>query len=162
MNKTLLFLLSALITITMACNQPEPSDVTGLWKLHTMEVKDSLTGKWSEFRDGMQGYLLYDSEDNVALHLIKKGYENRKDKFRNFTDTMSLDKLKHITGNYNYIGKYSVNEDIVSHHRLSHSNPNDWGVTVERRFKFSADTLIIKPVEEKNARLRLKWLRDQK
>ncbi len=144
-----------------SCTSKNKSTIHGLWSLHIMEVRDTNTGQWDEWRQGMDGYLLYDNQDNVALHLTPKHYADTLVKYRNFTDTMSLQKMQHISMNYNYMGKYNLDKKnkIVSHLRLSHSNPNDWGVTVERRYYFSGDTLIITPVEKKNASLRLKWLK---
>jgi len=162
MKKICILLLIVIALIQIGCdNQNRQNEITGLWQLHIMEIKDTTTGKWSEWRNGMQGYLLYDNKDNVALHLMPKGYEKNEAKFRNFTDTMSLDKLQHLSMNYNYMGKYEIDptKQVVSHKRLSHSNPNDWGVTVKRKFSFNGDTLIIRPAEAKNARLRLKWLK---
>ncbi|PVW13529.1 lipocalin-like domain-containing protein [Marixanthomonas spongiae] len=140
----------------------EADQLHGLWKLESMEQKDSL-GNWHEWRNGMQGYLLYDGNKSMALHLLKKDYEKTDLRFPNFTDTIPEAALKHLTGSYVYIGDYKIltHKSIVEHTRLSHSNPGEWGKTVQRRFSFSGDTLIIKPVEEKNASLRLKWLKKQ-
>ncbi|MFT7114576.1 MAG: hypothetical protein ACI8P7_001363 [Candidatus Azotimanducaceae bacterium] len=43
---------------------------------------------------------------------------------------------------------------------MSHSNPKEWNATVIRNFTFRNDTLILRPDEEKNAKLRLKWLKN--
>jgi len=152
----------AVFVMCIGCQSENKNAVAGLWKLYSMELKDTTTGEWSNWRDGMQGYLLYDDQNHVALHLMPVGYEENTSDFKNFTDTQSVEKLKHLAMNYNYTGRYAIDTEnnIVKHLRLSHSNPNDWGVEVERRFSFSGDTLIITPVERKNALLRLKWLRD--
>lgn len=141
-------------------DQNEP--IEGLWKLHVMEVKDSLDN-WQEWRGGMKGFLLYDGDGHMALHLMPKNYEKTTLAFPNFTDTISLEALKYITNNYNYFGTYTIDYDssIVSHYKISHSNPSEWYTTARRRFSFSGDTLIVKPVEEKNARLRLKLLKEK-
>lgn len=134
--------------------------ILGLWQLHTMEIKDSLN-HWQEWRDGMGGYLLYDENNHVALHLFPKDYKNYKPHFPNFTDSIPTAALKHITNNYNYMGIYSINEKdyIITHKRLSHSNPRDWELEVKRKFSFIEDTLVMQPVEAENASLRLKWLK---
>ena len=82
-------------------------------------------------------------------------------RFANFIDTSPLPALKHLTGSYVYFAKYSVDPEksIVQHARISHSNPEDWNVVVQRKYTFSGDTLILQPVENANARLRLKWVR---
>ena len=138
----------------------EVDKLPGLWKLQAMEQKDSL-GNWNEWGGGMQGYLMYDGDKNMALHLLKKDYEKTSLEFPNFTDTISEAALKHLTGSYVYIGNYKILSDknIVEHTRLSHSNPGEWGKVVQRRFSFQGDTLIVQPVEDKNASLRLKWLK---
>ena len=117
------------------------------------------TGEWNEWRDGMQGYVLYDGVENMALHLTTKGYQDTDLQFPNFNDTIPLEALKHLTGSYVYLAKYKIEEDIVQHSRVSHSNPAEWNDVVRRRFSFSGDTLVLRPTEETNAGLRLKWVR---
>jgi len=127
-----------------------------------MEVYDENNNTWNEWRDGMQGYLLYDKDMHMALHLTTKGYEKADLDFPNFSDTISIVALKHLSNSYTYFAKYSIDqkEKIVEHNRISHSNPKEWNLTVHRKFSFKGDTLILKPVEEKNSTLRLKWIRD--
>ena len=146
----------------LCCNNVDNNKISGLWKLHTMETRDSVSGIWTDYKNGMQGYLMYDNLENMSLYLSTKDYEKTDLSFANFSDTISLDKLKYLTGSYFYLGTYSVDHtnNIVSHTRKAHSNPNDWNKTVQRKFRFSNDTLIITPVEAKNARLRLKWLKE--
>ena len=148
-----------------ACKQaPEPKEthrLSGLWSLHIMERMDPETGEWSEWRDGMQGYLLYDEKDNMALHLMTAGYQDTDLRFPNFTDSIAIEALKHLTNSYVYLAKYSIDQEnqIVEHARISHSNPGEWNKVVRRRFAFSGDTLILRPVEETNSGLRLKWIK---
>ncbi len=109
----------------------------------------------------MEGLLHYGLDNTVSLHLTDKGYDNFAEKFPNFNDTISLKALKHLTGSYYYMGTYSINSvlSVVEHTYLSHSNPGEWGKKVKRRFSMIGDTLVIQPVEEANAGLKLKWLR---
>jgi hypothetical protein len=132
----------------------------GLWSLYIMEKQDS-AGKWTEWRDGMQGYVLYDGDGNMALHLTDKDYQKTDLHFPNFTDTISLEALKHLTKSYVYLAKYVLDDSasIVTHHRISHSNPQEWNGIVKRRVSFIGDTLVLAPVEKKNASLRLKWIK---
>lgn len=153
-------ILSLITLAFFSCkNEPKGAHV-GLWKLQSMQVKNAETGEWSEYRGGMQGYLLYDDDQYMSLHLQTKDYYDTDLAFSNFTDTMALEQLQHITMNYNYMGQYEIDleSQIVQHTRLSHSNPNDVGEIVKRRFHFVGDTLVIQPFEKKNARLKLKWL----
>ncbi|MDX1350254.1 MAG: lipocalin-like domain-containing protein [Putridiphycobacter sp.] len=165
-----LFLYTTLILLAISCNTNEANrshlpaiqePLEGLWQLQTMEIIDSLN-EWQEWRNGMQGYLLYDGKGHMALHLIPKGYEDTDLIFPNFTDTISIAALKYITNNYNYFGTYDIDtaQQIVTHTRISHSNPKDWHTSVKRHFSFNGDTLVVKPVEKENARLRLKWLKE--
>jgi hypothetical protein len=147
------------------CNQElkniQTNKFSGLWKLHIIEQKDSITGEWSEWRNGLQGYILYDDKDNMAVHLTSKGYQNTDIEFHDFIDTVSLKELKHRTQSYVYFAKYTVLEDenIVEHARISHSNPNEWNIKVKRWYEFKGDTLILTTLENKNSPLRVKWIK---
>ena len=109
----------------------------------------------------MQGYLLYDDNGHMALHMTIKGYENTDLRFPNFVDTISVEALRHLTGSYAYFARYKVSpmDSIIEHSRISHSNPADWNKVVRRKYFFSGDTLILRPVENQNSGLRLKWLK---
>lgn len=159
------FLFFFCLTLLYGCNQSsqpnEPNEFSGLWSLYIMEQMDPETGDWSEWRNGMQGYILYDEKDNMALHLTTAGYENTDLRFPNFVDTIPLEALRHLTNSYVYFAKYKVDRDkqVVEHARISHSNPGEWKKVVRRRFTFHGDTLILQPEEESNSGLRLKWIR---
>ncbi len=162
LNFSKYFLLIAIGLFFSNCEEKktEKSKLIGLWTLESMKVKDS-ANNWNAYRGGMKGYLMYDVEGNVALHLYDNDYEDYKPSFPNFTDTISSEALKHVTKSYYYMGNYQVSEkdSIVTHTKLSHSNPSEFRGIAERRFYFSGDTLIMVPVEQKNARLKLKWLK---
>lgn len=149
-----------LLLLLWGCQPPPSSPVTGLWQLHIMEQQDS-TGQWTEYRNGLKGYLLYDGHGHMTLTLCPQDYEQTNLTFKNFTDTLALEKLQYLTGYYSYMGRYQILEEegIVEHTRITHTNPNEWNQTVHRRFSFAGDTLIVAPVEAKNADLRLKWLK---
>ncbi|MEH6763455.1 MAG: lipocalin-like domain-containing protein [Aequorivita antarctica] len=151
------------LAFAFSCSNDKPTNptITGLWKLESMKVRDTSTNTWSDYKGGMDGYLLYDGTGHVALHLYEKGYEKAGIEFPNFNDSIPLEALKHITKSYYYMGNYKVSEkdSIVSHYKLSHSNPSEFGLTAERRFYFSGDTLVMQPVERKNSKLKLKWLK---
>ncbi|MEM7163371.1 MAG: lipocalin-like domain-containing protein [Bacteroidota bacterium] len=149
------------LLFAMACEENKVPDVAGFWQLYAMEKLND-NGVWEDWNGGMQGNLLYDGSGHVALHLATSNYQNFKTEFPNFSDSISLESLKHLTNSYYYMGRYELNRasQIVKHTRKSHSNPKDWGKTVERKYWFSGDTLIIVPVENANSGLRLKWLRE--
>lgn len=159
--KHIIFILSLVFAISCNNNTAAYPKITGLWKLESMKVRDTVTNTWSLYKGGMDGYLLYDENSHVALHLYEKGYEKAGIEFPNFNDSISLEALKYITKSYYYMGNYKVSEEdsIVLHFKLSHSNPSEFGLTAERRFYFSGDTLVMQPVERKNSKLKLKWLK---
>ena len=97
----------------------------------------------------------------VDVHLTTKGYEDTDLRFPIFTDTISIEALKYLTNSYTYFAKYTIDEkqNVVEHARISHSNPGLWNEIVKRRFTFSGDTLILQPLEVKDAGLRLKWIK---
>ncbi|MEM0519446.1 lipocalin-like domain-containing protein [Aequorivita flava] len=161
MKKVKYIIAAGILIATFSCKNEDnsPTKIAGLWKLESMKVRDTVTDTWSHYRGGMDGYLLYDANGHVALHLYEKGYEKAGMKFPNFNDSIALEALKYITKSYYYMGNYKVSEadSIVSHFKLSHSNPSEFGLTAERRFYFSGDTLVMQPVERKNSKLKLKW-----
>ena len=163
MKKLNYIFILGVLALAFSCGQNKSTTpaITGLWKLESMKVRDTATNTWSDYREGMDGYLLYDGNGHVALHLYEKGYEKAGLEFPNFNDSIPLEALKHITKSYYYMGNYKVSEvdSIVSHYKLSHSNPSEFGLTAERRFYLSGDTLVMQPVERKNSRLKLKWLK---
>ena len=161
---TLKYIVSiGIFAVFISCgeNKPTKPTLTGLWKLESMKVRDTTTNTWSDYKGGMDGYLLYDGNGHVALHLYEKGYEKAGMEFPNFNDSIPLEALKYITKSYYYIGNYKVSEadSIVAHFKRSHSNPSEFGLTAERRFYFIGDTLVMQPVERKNSKLKLKWLK---
>jgi len=161
--KYLLVLITAALLI--GCNQKnnvsDISQFSGLWSLFIMEQQDTITGEWSEWRNGMQGYILYDDKGNMSVHLTTKGYEDTDLQFPNFIDSISNEALKHLTNSYVYFAKYTIDEkqNVVEHARISHSNPGMWNEVVKRRFTFSGDTLTLQPLEKETAGLRLKWIK---
>lgn len=163
-NKKILLILS-FATLLIGCNQKNnETDINrfnGLWSLYIMEELNSETGVWSEWKDGMQGYILYDDKNNMSVHLTTLGYENTDLRFPIFTDTISDEALKHLTNSYVYFAKYTIdeNQNVVQHARISHSNPGMWNEVVKRRYTFSGDTLTLQPLEKRSSNLRLKWIK---
>jgi hypothetical protein len=141
----------------------EANPFSGLWSLHVMQQLNPETSDWEEWRNGMQGYILYDNQDNMSVHLTIKDYQDTDLRFPNFTDTISYEALKHLTNSYVYFAKYSVDteQNIVEHARISHSNPGEWNQIVRRRFSFSGDTLTLQPLETEISGLRLKWVKNE-
>jgi len=166
MNNLRVLITFFILVMTLSCSekeiQKEENPLSGLWSLYAMEQMNPETGQWEMWRKEMQGYILYDENNNMSLHLTTVGYEKTGIKFANFTDTISEAALKHLTNSYVYFAKYKVNKEahIVEHARISHSNPGSWNEVVERRYTFIGDTLILQPVEKGISDLRLKWIKD--
>lgn len=167
MTKPKIIIAIVISMIAISCsqkvNQKEENPFSGLWSLSTMEQRNPETGQWQEWRNGMQGYILYDDKNNMSVHLTTSGYEKTGIEFANFTDTISEAALKHLTNSYVYFAKYKVDKarGTVEHARISHSNPGDWNKIVTRNYTFKGDTLILKPVENANSNLRLTWVKDK-
>ncbi len=123
----MLLIIVSLFGCKQETKQIQINQFSGLWSLHIMEQHDSVTGNWNEWRNGMQGYILYDDENNMAVHITTKGYQNADIQFPNFVDTIFITALKHLTNSYVYFAKYAVfeKEGIIEHARISHSNPAD-------------------------------------
>lgn len=165
MKQFSILLISMLLL--MACKEQEKQDklnqLYGLWSLYAMEQQDSISGKWSPWRGGMDGYILYDGKDGMALHLFNKDYKDFDEKFPNFNDSIPIEALKHLTKSYVYFAHYTIDQEnsVVEHARVSHSNPAEWNDKVRRKFYFVGDTLFIEPVEKQNSSLRLKWIKNE-
>ena len=153
------------VILYVGCQQPanlsSSETLAGLWTLHSMESYNANTDTYEEWRDGMQGYILYDGDGHLALNLSSKDYQDFEFEFPNFTDTIAIEALRHLTQNYFYVANYTVFEEegIVEHARLAHSNPGEWNDIVRRKYAFSGDTLVISPVEDRNKGLLLKWIK---
>jgi hypothetical protein len=159
-----------IIPLFTSCIENRKNDIhekfRGLWKLYIIEYQDS-TGVWQEhaWNRGGDSYILYDGLGHMSVQITPEGYKDRIVSFpRANIDSLTIEELRADLKVYasNYV--YSANcvvleeEQIIEHHRLSHSFPHDWGVVVQRKFKFKADTLILMPVEPQNP-LRLKWIK---
>ena len=158
---TLLFIIGILTACNQGSQQVKTNKFSGLWTLHIIEQQDSITKEWSEYGGGLQGYILYDEKDNMAVHLTAKGYQNTDIIFHNFIDTVSIEELKYRTQSYVYFAKYTVNEEdkIIEHARISHSNPNEWNMVVKRRYEFIGDTLKLTTLENPDSPLRVTWVK---
>ena len=94
--------------------------------------------------------------DNFQLYLRQTIDEKfngmyRLDKFESF-DSVSG---KWITANYKII-----NDSTIGHHRISATEPKNFGTTLIRSFEFINDTLILTAQENlDNKKMRLRWVR---
>jgi hypothetical protein len=149
--------------------------LAGMYKLYIIENRDS-AGAWKQQEWGKDGdgYIVYDGKGHMAVQITPRGYKDfswlseeaaiNNDSVKQKIDNMSVTDLKsavlEFSSNYVYIGNYSISDsaNVVTHYRLSHTNPSLWNTTVKRKFTFKDDTLILEPL---NANRRLKWLRQK-
>jgi len=149
--------------------------LAGMYKLYIIENKDS-AGVWRQqewARDG-GGYIIYDGNGHMGVHIIPKGYEDfpwldeesaiNNGKIGTRIDSMSTAELKNaveeFSSSYVYFGSYAVDDtaDVVTHYRITSSIPAVWGTTVKRKFSFKGDTMVLEPL---NANRRLKWIKQK-
>ncbi len=158
----LLFMLMA-----FACTSNTPKNdprFHGMWKLDIFESYDSIAGTWSRWETPKyhDGYILYDGKGHMAVHLSPKGYQD----FDLSENVDSLDKeglmkrLRFYETNYVYFADYETKDGFINHHRLSATDPKNWGTVLTRDFEFKNDTLILSAREIIDGnRLRLRWVK---
>ncbi len=174
----MLFTLCFSFLFSACMNQTKNSRngvLAGMYKLYIIENKDS-TGIWRQqewAKDG-DGYIVYDGNGHMAVHITPKGYKDFKwldeepsinsDAVRKKIEGMTTDELKaavnEFESSYVYFGNYAVDDtaDVVTHSRITSSIPAVWGTTVKRKFSFKGDTIILEPL---NANRRLKWIKQK-
>jgi hypothetical protein len=165
-NKFIIFIILTFMAIS--CINKNGTNMEekfrGMWKLDKFESYDSVAGKWCDdvTRIGYSGYILYDGQGHMAVHLMPKVYDNfNSDKN---TDSIDCEDLKQLTkiykANYVYFADYKIENGTVFHSKLSATNPKDKGSVAKRDFEFKGDTLILKPKEKINGlKLKLRWIK---
>lgn len=140
----------------VCCKAQDP--LQGLWQIDVIESQDS-SGQWVEsawMKNGM-AYLHYDGHSIMSLHFVPEWYTIAA-LLNDYTDSSGSNGSSGREWPYWYLATYEIlpEKKIVRHHRIMHSDPNEWGKVVQRYYDFRGDTLILRP-EEYN--LRLKWVR---
>jgi len=158
--------LITLVTI-YGCNTKTPQEDSkfhGMWRLDKFESLDSLTNTWSDYPPlvGAGGYILYDGQGHMGVHLFPEGYEDF-DTNKNI-DSLNHDDLKELAkfykSNFVYFADYNLNGKIIDHNRLTATEPGNWGTTLTRDFDFKGDTLILTAHENIGGQiLRLRWIK---
>ena len=135
-----------------------------MWRLDKFESFDSLANSWTDdsTRSGWAGYILYDGQGHMAVHLIPKGYKDFDTK-KNI-DSLEHDELKELAkfykSNFVYFANYNVNGTIIDHNRLTATEPENWGTILTRDFVIKGDTLLLTARENIGAQqLRLRWIK---
>lgn len=170
MNYKTSILFVLIIPLFLACEDPKVhpghEKFRGLWKLYIIEYKDS-TGVWREYdwNKGGDSYILYDGLGHMSVQITPEGYKDKVVKFpATNIDSLTTEELRNdlrvYASNYVYTASCGIieEEQIIEHHRLSHTFPQDWGAVVQRKFEFKGDTLFLMPVEPQNP-LKLKWIK---
>ncbi len=169
-TKPHLLLMACLL---LACGRTSPekkkeeNTLLGLWNLQLMELFNDEAKSFLPYKDGMQGYVLYEGSayssleksGNMALYLATRDYQDFEPPFLNFSTEIGDSALKHLTNNYFYMAKYRLSGDTVYHRKLVHTNPAEWNQEVKRKFFFAGDTLILETFPDEKRFFRLKFLR---
>ena len=162
-------LILVLITLSTlySCTTKPPqadNDLQGMWILDKFESFDSLANKWTDdsTRVGWNGYILYDGQGHMGVHLTPKGYKDF-DSNKNI-DSLNHDDLKELTkfyqSNFVYFANYNVADTTIEHNRLSATEPRHFGTSLTRDLDFKGDTLILTARESiAGLKIRLRWIK---
>jgi len=161
---------AALVTLLMisSCTSKQTIDdmFNGLYKLDKFESYDSVSGKWGADKfhgKDYDGFIQYDGKGHMSVHLYPKDYKNF-DTNKNI-DSIDQESLKELTkfyqSNFVYFANYKIlNDSTIEHHRVSATEPKNFGTTLTRNFEFSGDTLILTAVEKlEGKKMRLRWVK---
>jgi len=174
MRFILLFIMAAFFACVDS-SKSKNKQLAGMYKLYSIEVQDSMGKYHHEWASDGTGYIIYDGQGHMAVHITPKMYQNYKwalsenetlypEKVKAAMDSMSVDQLKtalqEFISNYVYVATYSVSDTAgyVVHNRLSHTIPSSWNTTVTRRFIFHGDTLELHNDADKR---RLIWIKQK-
>ncbi|GAB2522493.1 hypothetical protein GCM10027085_10890 [Spirosoma aerophilum] len=138
----------------------------GTYRLDNIEAFDTVSGKWmaTKWRGTYtDGFIQYDGKGHMSVHMFPRGYEDF-DTSRNIdsVDRGSLEELtKFYQKNFVYFASYNiVNDSTIEHHRMSATEPQHFGTTLTRHFKFTKDTLLLTTIEKVESRKgRLRWVK---
>ncbi len=166
MKQTKLILGILAIATLYGCSTKKKSDnkFEGMWTLDKFESFDSVANRWKDASTlaGWSGYILYDGQGHMGVHLIPKGYKDFDTK-KNL-DSLSHDDLlelvKFYKSNFVYFANYNISGTTIEHKRLTDTEPGNWGTTLTRDFDFKGDTLILTAHENIGGQqLRLRWIK---
>jgi hypothetical protein len=148
-NTTLISSPSDLVT-----NQNAWDSLRGTWRKESFKIKDSI-GNWSEFEwhKGGDLYLIYDGLGGAALHSTPADYQLffSKSNFNNSnTNRTNIDSLKYLAENYTYFARCEIYNDTIFHKKITHTNPNEIGEIVKRKYRLINDTLYLTPLNFKS------------
>ena len=163
--KSVFGILTCLTIYSCGSKDTKSNDkLSGMWRLDRFEAFDSSSNTWSDdtTRIGWNGYILYDGQGHMGVHLTPKGYKDF-DTNKNI-DSLNHDELVALTkfykSNFVYFSNYNLTDSTVEHKRLSATEPQNWGKSLTRNFEFKDDTLILTAHEIiAGQKVRLRWIR---
>lgn len=166
--------LVSIITLIGCTNDNQMAQFKGLWKMQSHEIQDG-NGDWinHNWMNGGIGYIIYDGEGHMAVHITPKDFSAKKVNWENEIDSLGLKNYKpefelfnvienqSTTANYVYVSNCKIIDgNIIEHQRVSHGNPEKFNEIVQRGFKFIGDTLILSPLNlEGQEQRRIKWIK---
>lgn len=156
-----------LLVILLGCGtttQKAQTTFDGMWRLDKFEAYDSLSNRWTidSTRVAWMGYILYDGQGHMGVHLIPGNYQDT-DTNKNL-DSLQDNELKELVkfykSNFVYFANYTITGQTIDHNRLTATEPNNWGTTLTRDYDFKGDTLILTARETIGGKkLRLRWIK---
>jgi hypothetical protein len=166
--------LNSALTLVILCSlggcetsgPKENERFSGMWRLDKFEAMDSRTNTWADdsTKIGWSGYILYDGQGHMGVHLTPKAYQDFDT--RKNIDSLTHDELKELAtfykSNFVYFAEYLLTDSTIEHKRLSATEPQNWGKSLTRTFEFRQDTLLLTAWEAiEGQRVRLRWIRLQ-
>ena len=146
----------------------------GLWTMYSHEIQEE-NGSWEShnwMKDGT-GYIIYDGEGHMAVHITPKGYSSKEINLGIERDSLvqinsapelelfSPSEKRYTPANYVYVANCRILDgSIIEHARISHGDPMKFNEVVQREFEFVGDTLILSPLNlEGQHQRRIKWIK---
>lgn len=163
---SLIGLVSLLTIFSCTTRQTMDDTFNGMYRLDRGEALDTVSGEWvtTKWRGTYtDGFIQYDGKGHMSVHLYPKGYQD-VDTHRNM-DSLDLESLKELARSYQnnfvYFADYKIiNDSTIEHHRVSATEPRDFGTVLTRRFEFRKDTLLLTTIEKIESRkVRLRWIK---
>lgn len=134
------FLLICILSI--AAINSYATNLIGTWKLVSVE-KQIKNNRWESDCYSPTGFLIYTANGYMAAGINCMQNDTFKPSFESKDMTF-------------YMGKYTVNKNIVVHQVLNTSNKNLYGKILERKIEIINNNEIYLVLENKNT-IRLRW-----
>lgn len=165
-------LITTLLSCSKTSKERQMAQFKGLWKMHSHEIQDD-NGNWDihNWMNGGVGYVIYDGDGHMAVHITPKDYDKKKVNWKNELDSLESKKFRqefelfgknaNTLANYVYVSNCKILDgNIIEHQRVSHGNPERFNEIAQRKFEFKGDTLILSPLElEAQKQRRIKWIK---